>query len=45
MTRALLIGHAPASLSFVYVTDGAYDAVVLGSLTLGQLLHFREEPV
>lgn len=45
MTRALLIGHAPASLSFAYVTDGAYDAVVIGSLTLGQLLHFREEPV
>ena len=45
MTRAYLIGNAPTSLPFSYVTDGAYDAVVIGSLTLGQLLHFREDRV
>lgn len=45
MTRAYLIGNAPTSLPFSYVPDGAYDAVVIGSLTLGQLLHFREDRV
>ena len=45
MTRALLIGNAPASLPFSYVSEGAYEAVVIGSLTLGQLLQFREERV
>lgn len=45
MTRALLVGEAPAVLPFAYVTEGAYDAVVIGSLSLGQLLHFREETV
>ncbi len=45
MTRALLIGDAPTVLPFTYVTDGAYEAVVIGSLRLGQLLHFREEAV
>ena len=45
MTRALLIGDMPASLSFAYVTEGSYEAVVIGSLSLGQLLHFREEAV
>ncbi len=44
--RALLIGKEPAFLSgFTYVSDGSYDAVVIGSLTLGQLLHFDNEPV
>ena len=44
MTRALLIGKKPeAELGFAYTADGAYDAVVIGSLTLGQLLAFREE--
>ena len=43
MIRALLIGKQPACLpGFEYVTQG-YDAVVIGSLTLGQLLRFREE--
>ena len=45
MTRALLIGDAPTVLPFTYVTDGTYEAVVIGSLRLGQLLHFREEAV
>jgi hypothetical protein len=46
MTRALLIGNPPpVELGFAYVTEGDYDAVVIGSLTLGQLLQFREERV
>lgn len=45
MTRALLIGDAPTSLPFAYVTEGQYEAVVIGSLSLGRLLHFREEAV
>ena len=44
--RALLIGREPpVHLGYEYVTDGGYDAVVIGSLTLGQLLRFREERV
>ena len=46
MTRALLIGAEPqAALGYVYVQEPPYDAVVIGSLTLGQLLYFREERV
>lgn len=46
MIRALLIGKAPeAELGYSYVKEGPYDAVVIGSLTLGQLLYFREERV
>lgn len=46
MTRALLVGNEPpVPLGYEYVTEGAYDAVVIGSLTLGQLLRFREERV
>ena len=46
MTRALLIGREPGeNLGCQYVTEGSYDAVVIGSLTLGQLLRFREERV
>ncbi len=45
MTRALLIGAAPAGLNFAYVQDETYDAVVIGSLSLGQLLNFQEETV
>lgn len=46
MTRALLIGREPAQeLGFDYVTELPYDAVVIGSLKLGQLLSFREERV
>jgi len=42
--KALLIGTQPP-LGYEFVTEGPYDAVVIGSLTLGQLLRFREERV
>ena len=43
--KALLIGKEPAvDLGYAYV-DAGYDAVVIGSLKLGQLLKFREEAV
>ena len=43
---ALLIGGEPAAdLGMVYVREGQYDAVVIGSLEPGQLLRFREERV
>ena len=46
MTRALLIGQEPGmELGFQYVEDLPYEAVVIGSLSLAQLLRFREEPV
>ena len=46
MTRALLIGKEPvAELGYDYVMETPYDAVVIGSLTLSQLLRFREERV
>ena len=41
--RARLIGRCPPrDLGYTY-GEGPYDAVVIGSLTLGQLLCFREE--
>lgn len=44
MTRALLIGQEPPiALGYEYVTQPPYDAVVIGSLTLSQLLRFSEE--
>ncbi len=43
--RALLIGRCPPrDLGYTY-GEGPYDAVVIGSLSLGQLLSFREEAV
>ena len=46
MTRALLIGAEPDQvLGFQYVQEKPYEAVVVGSLTLSQLLRFREERV
>ena len=46
MTRALLIGSEPEQpLGFAYVKEKPYEAVVLGSMTLSQLLRFREERV
>ena len=46
MTRALLIGREPAAeLGYAYVTEAPYDAVVIGSVSLSQLLRFREERV
>lgn len=44
--KALLIGaEPPISLGYSYVLQVPYDAVVIGSLTLGQLLWFRDEQV
>lgn len=46
MTRALLIGREPpVNLGYEYVKEPPFDAVIIGSLTLGQLLAFREETV
>jgi hypothetical protein len=46
MSSALLIGNMPtAPLEFSYVQEKPYDAVVIGSLTLGQLIHFHQEQV
>ena len=46
MIRALLIGKEPAAdLGYAYVQEPPYDAVVIGSLELSQLLRFREERV
>ena len=46
MSRALLVGREPpCSLGFQYVQEPPYEAAVIGSLTLSQLLRFREEPV
>ncbi len=42
--RALLIGSAPdVPLGFSYEQAAPYDAVVIGSLSISQLLHFRED--
>ena len=44
--KALLIGREPAyPLGYSYVREEPFEAVVIGSLTLGQLLHFQEETV
>lgn len=44
MNRALLIGAEPqALLGYAYVDREPYEAVVIGSLTISQLLRFREE--
>lgn len=44
--RAMLIGREPdAELGYEYVTAEPYEAVVIGSLTLGQLIRFRDERV
>ena len=44
--RALLIGKVPEGLpEWEYVAEAPYDAVVMGSLTLSQLVQFREEAV
>lgn len=46
MTRALLIGREPGpELGYQYVAEPPYDAVVIGSLSLVELLRFREERV
>ena len=44
--NALLVGKEPVlPLGYTYVTEPPYDAVVIGSLTLSQQLHFSLEPV
>ncbi len=46
MIRALLIGREPGlELGYQYVSEAPYEAVVIGSLTLSQLLRFQEERV
>ena len=46
MTRALLVGKEPvAQLGYQYVTEAPYDAVVIGSLSLSQLLRVQEDRV
>ena len=44
MTRALLIG-SPPPLEYEFVSQPPYEAVVIGSLRLSQLLRFSEEAV
>lgn len=42
--RALLVGEPPGEpLQWRYVAEPPYEAVVIGSLTLGQMLAFRQE--
>ena len=44
--KALLIGKEPGNdLGYTYVGEPPYDAVVIGSLTIGELIRFREEQV
>ena len=44
--KALLIGTEPAvCLGYTYVQTSPFDAVVIGSLSLSELLRFREEAV
>ena len=46
MIRALLVGREPGlELGYAYVTEPPYDVVVIGSLTLPQLLRFQDEKV
>ena len=46
MIRALLIGQEPvAALGVSYTREKPYDAVVIGSLELCQLLRFSEQSV
>ena len=46
MIRALLIGkEPPVALDYSYVQELPYDAVVIGSLELAELLRFREQRV
>lgn len=46
MIRALLVGELPpVELGYEYVQEPPYEAVVIGSLTLSELLSFREERV
>lgn len=44
MSRALLVGNRPP-LNYEFVEKEPYEAVVIGSLTMSQLLRFSEQPV
>ena len=44
--KAMLFGQEPpVDLGYEYGGQPPYEAVVIGSLTLSQVLHFREEPI
>lgn len=46
MIRALLVGKEPgAELGYQYVRETPYDVVMIGSLTISELLRFREDAV
>ena len=46
MITALLIGAEPTiDFGYRYVTGPPYDLIMIGSLTLGQLLSFRDERI
>ena len=46
MRKALLVGkEPPCDLGYSYTTAAPYDGVVIGSLSLGQLLRFCDEQV
>ena len=46
MIRALLIGkEPPVDLGYTYVQEPPFDVAVIGSLSLAQLLRFREPQV
>lgn len=46
MIRALLIGREPdRELGYAYVKEQPYEVVVIGSLSLSQMIRFREEAV
>ena len=46
MTNALLVGNEPQwPLGYRYVQEAPYDAVVIGSLSIGELLCFSNEQV
>ena len=44
MAKAFLIGREPDRfLGFTYVTEGPFDGVGIGSLTISELLYFNKE--
>lgn len=44
--KALLVGNDPGiDLGYTYVKESPYDGVVIGSLTLGQLMAFGDERI
>ncbi len=46
MIRALLVGREPAAdLGYEYTDGDVYDVVVIGSLTISQLLRFGDDRV